>query len=328
MNARSTFLLKGIDMQENQRQYFYIMLNEISAMFDYPDIKEKGGIDKETLIEYACVQGVSGVYWDNDLQKFRCGKLAWADVINDNGIADKCVLTGVDWSIELPTEKVAYLLNYHTQNKEKRVQWFADIFSQIDNAQECLIENTKYTPVPVASTEAEKTEYENVLKRKQNGEKTTVMLRPGSNPLIQRAGQNQDENCRVLNLTDTSMIEKMHYLSEYHAEIKKRFATMYGMCFKSSSKAAQETVDEVHGMDNFSLIIPYLRKKCLEDFAERCKALWGWAGKEAVQFSELWQREDEAAEDASEPEEEAIAENKEAEQAEEKKEGAEDEAQI
>ncbi len=312
-NRRIDFLCKGIDMKENERQYWYLMLNEISAMLDYPPLRENG-IDVETLVEYAIVNGVAGVVFDAETGKYRCGKLRWSDIVNDNGIAETCVLTGVDWSEEYNTADVAYLLNYHTQNPEKRVQWFADMFAQIDNAQECLIENTKYTPVPVASNDKEKTEYETVLRRKQEGEKVTVMLRPGSNPLIQRSGQNIDENARVLNLTDPTMIEKMHYLSEYHAEIKKRFATLYGMCFKSSSKSAQETVDEVHGMDNFSLILPHLRKKYMEEFAEKCKQLWGWAGKEAVTFTELWQREDEAAEEASEPEEETISENSEAEE--------------
>ena len=312
-NRRIDFLCKDIDMQENERQYWYLMLNEIAAMLDYPPLREHG-IDVETLVEYAIVNGVAGVVYDADSGKYRCGKLRWSDVVNDNGIAETCVLTGVDWSEEYNTADVAYLLNYHTQTPDRRVQWFADMFSQIDNAQECLIENTKYTPVPVAMNDTEKREYETVLRRKQAGEKVTVMLRPASNPLIQRTGQNIDENCRVLNLTDPTMIEKMHYLSEYHAEIKKRFATMYGMCFKSSSKSAQETVDEVHGMDNFSLILPHLRKKYMEEFAEKCKQLWGWSGKEAVQFTELWQREDEAAEEAAEPEEETISENSEAEE--------------
>ena len=68
-------------------------------------------------------------------------------------------------------------------------------------------------------------------------------------------------------------------------------------------------------------IQPCLRKKYLEDFAEKCKQLWGWAGKEAVVFTELWKREDEAAEEASELEEETISENNEAEEG-----GAEDAA--
>ena len=316
------FLYKDIDIAENAMMYLDIMMNECGAMFEYPSLEENG-IEIETLLQYAMVSGCAGIYFDEREQKYKCGKLKWSDIVDDNGIAAKCVLTGATWSKEIPTEKVAFLRNYHTQQPERKIVWFADMFAQIDDAQSCLIENTKYTPVPVASNQNEKEEYEAVLKRKQAGEKITVMLRPAANPLLQRTGTNQDENCRILNLTDTNMIEKMHYLSEYHAEIKKRFATMYGMCFKSSSKSAQETVDEVHGMDNFSLIIPSIKLKELKKFADMCKEKFGWAGAETAKYSELWQREDEAAEEACEPEEESIKENEEAEE----KEGEENAAE-
>ena len=311
---------KELQLDIAANNYFRLMLDEYTSMFSYPDLTEKGGIELETLLEYGAIRGCAGVAWSEEQQKYVCGKLAWSDVPNDNGIADKCVLQGVSWSEEFATEKVAVFRNYHTQTPETRMSWFAQMFAQIDDSQGCLVDNTKYTPVPVASTDAEKTEYENVLRRKQNGEKITVMLRPASNPLVQSGtGQQQPENARVLNLTDVSMIEKMHFLSEYHSEIKKRFGTLYGMCFKSSSKSAQETVDEVNGMDNFSLIVPYIKKRFLDEFAEQCKRLFGWAGKETVKFTELWQREDESAEEASEPEEESIEENAEAETADEEK---------
>ena len=308
--------------------YFRLMLDEYTAMFSYPDLYDKGGIEIETLLEYGAIRGAAGVAWSEAQQKYVCGKLAWSDVPNDNGIAPKCILQGISWSEEFDTEQVAVFRNYHTQSPENRMSWFAGTFAQIDDAQGCLLDNTKYTPVPVASTTAEKIEYENVLKRKQKGEKVTVMLRPAANPLIQRSGQQQQENARVLNLTDPTMIEKMHYLSEYHSEIKKRFGTLYGMCFKSSSKSAQETVDEVNGMDNFSLIVPYIKKRFLDEFAEQCKEKFGWAGKETVSFTELWKREDEAAEEHAEPEEESIEENAEAETADDLEGGAEDEQNV
>lgn len=308
-------LNKELQLDLAANNYFRLMLDEYTAMFSYPDLWEKGGIEIETLLEYGAIRGCAGVAFSEEQQKYVCGKLAWSDVVNDNGIAPKCVLTGVSWSEEFDTEKVAVFRNYHTQTPETRMSWFAQMFAQIDDSQGCLVDNTKYTPVPVASTTAEKTEYENVLRRKQNGEKITVMLRPASNPLIQQgSGQQQNENARVLNLTDVSMIEKMHFLSEYHSEIKKRFGTLYGMCFKSSSKSAQETVDEVNGMDNFALIIPYIKMHFLKIFADECAEKFGWSGSDTVSFTELWKREDEKAEEASEPEEETIEENAEAEQ--------------
>lgn len=268
--------------------YLFLMLNITCSMFEYPSLSENG-VELQTLLKYAMKHGCSGVVWDNEEQKYKCGWLSWATIKDDNGIADKCILTGVNWSKEYDTDKVAYFRNYYTQTPESQMMWFAEQFAETDNAQRALIRHCKYTPMPVASNETERTEYENAMKRNMNGEDITVIVRPQSSPLLQE--QRTQEDDRILNLNDQTAIEKMHFLSEYHAELKKRFGALYGMCFKSSAKSAQESIDEIHGMDNFSLIIPHMKLNELKLFADKCKSLWGWKGAETVDFSELWKRE-------------------------------------
>lgn len=290
-------------MNNRAYDYYCFMADMISDMCAYSDLWERThvpdddltGIELATLIQYAMVSGVSGVAYNADLGRWVCGRLSWSRVPNDNGIADRCILTGVSWSKEYAIKDVAYYRNYYTQNAENQLKWFALQFADTDTAQKALIRHTRYTPMPVASNEAEQREYQNAMERNINGEDITVLLRPQSSPLLGN-GQRQTEDDKILNLSDPEMIGKMHFLSEYHAELKKRFGALYGMCFKSSSKSAQETVDEVHGMDNFSLIIPYLKLKSLKDFADQCKRKFGWAGSETVDFTELWNREDEKAE--------------------------------
>ena len=290
-------------MNNRAYDYYCFMADMISDMCAYPDLWERtrsaydelSGIELATLIQYAMVSGVSGVAYNADLGRWVCGRLSWSRVPNDNGIADRCILTGVSWSKEYSINDVAFYRNYYTQNPENQLKWFALQFADTDTAQKALIRHTRYTPMPVASNEAEQTEYKNAMKRNIDGEDITVLLRPQSSPLLGN-GERRTEDDKILNLSDPEMIGKMHFLSEYHAELKKRFGALYGMCFKSSSKSAQETVDEVHGMDNFSLIIPYLKLKSLKDFADQCKRKFGWAGAETVDFTELWKREDEKAE--------------------------------
>ena len=292
-------------LKVNNRAYDYycFMADMISDMCAYPDLWERTrvpdddmtGIEIATLIQYAMVSGVSGVAYNADLGRWVCGRLSWSRTPNDNGIAERCILDGVSWTKEYGITDVAFYRNYYTQNPENQLKWFAQQFSDTDVAQKALIRHTRYTPMPVASNEAEQTEYKNAMKRNIEGEDITVLLRPQSSPLLGN-GQRQTEDDKILNLSDPEMIGKMHFLSEYHAELKKRFGALYGMCFKSSSNSAQETVDEVHGMDNFSLIIPYLKLKSLKDFADQCARKFGWAGSETVKFTELWQREDEKAE--------------------------------
>lgn len=270
------------------KNYLYLMQNIVYTMFNYPALPEHG-IDIETLLKYAMLKGVAGVVYDDESKEYRCGWLDWSTIENDNGIADRCILTGRHWSKEYDTEKVAYFRNYYTQTPESQMTWFAEQFAETDTAQRALIRHCKYTPMPVASNDAERTEYENAMQRNINGEDITVLVRPRSNPMLQEQRTLEDDH--ILNLSDGTMIEKMHFLSEYHAELKKRFGALYGMCFKSSAKSAQETTDEIHGMDNFSLIIPHMKLNELKRFADMCKAIFGWSGSETVDFSELWKRE-------------------------------------
>lgn len=266
--------------------YLFLMQNIECSMFEYPALSENE-IEIQTLLKYAMIQGCSGVVYDEDESIYKCGKLTWSTIRNDNGIADRCILHGVDWAKEYSTDKVAYFRNYYSQNPESQMMFFAEQFAETDNAQRALIRHCKLTPMPVACNETERKEYETAMQRSINGEDITVLVRPKSNPLLNE----QREDDRILNLSDSRSIETMHFLSEYHAEIKKRFGALYGMCFKSSAKSAQETTDEIHGMDNFSLIIPHIKLNELKLFADKCKSLWGWSGSETVDFSELWKRE-------------------------------------
>ena len=273
--------------------YYTLMMQIYGSMLVYAALEENG-IEMQTLLQYAAMSGISAVCKVGS--EYRCGALHWASPQDDNGIADRCTIHGRTWAAEFATDDIAYFRNNWLQQPE-RLDWFARMFAECDDAQKCLIRNTKCVPVPVAATKTEQKEYENVLRAIQSGCDTVVMLRPASNDVMQDTAQKETD--RVLTISDPTMIEKMHYLSEYHAELKKRFASLYGMCFRSSSKSAQATVDEVHGMDNFSLLIPYNKRAELELFADKCSRLWGWAGSETVDFSELWKRENESAEIAS-----------------------------
>ncbi len=284
-------LKKEIALTGAAFDYYDMMIADISAMLEYDDLPAHG-IEVETLIENAAACGVAGVGIVNGV--YRCGMLHWAGVIDDNGIAPRCVISGSFWSKEFDTKDIAYYRFTHAQNSAQHLRWIAQQFANVDDSQRSMVRNTKYTPIPVVSTETRRAAYEDAMKRQQRGEDITVIVNPEANSIFHDSVA-QKENDRILNIGDAAMIEKMHFLSEYHAELKKRFGSMHGMCFKSSSKSAQESRDEIHGMDNFSLIIPYNMRKEMRLFAEKCKKVYGWRGKEAVCFSELWRREDDDA---------------------------------
>lgn len=291
-------LRQTVALSQAAYDYYDMMIANIAPMIEYDELRAHG-IEPDSLIEYAAAVGVAGVCRIGD--EYRVGMLHWSDVIDDNGIAKKCVLSGSYWSQEFKTEDIAYFRFTHAQRPATHLKWFARQFANVDDSQRAMVRNTKYTPIPVVSTEAERQKYEEAMRRQQQGEEITVIVNPQASPLFSDKAR-QQENDRILCIGDAAMIEKMHFLSEYHAELKKRYGAMYGMCFKSSSKSAQESLDEIHGMDNFSLIIPYNMREEMRLFADKCKKLWSWAGREVVRFGELWRREDEQADTESQRE--------------------------
>ena len=284
-------LRQKVSLSQAAYDYYDMMIANIAPMVEYSELRAHG-IEPDSMIEYAAAVGVAGVCKIGD--GYRVGMLNWSSVIDDNGIAKKCILNGSFWSEEFKTDEIAYFRFTHAQRPATHLRWFARQFANVDDSQRSMVRNTKYTPMPVVATEAERQKYEEAMRRQQDGEEITVIVNPHSSPLFSDRS-NREENDRVLNIGDAAMIEKMHFLSEYHAELKKRFGAIYGMCFKSSSKSAQESLDEIHGMDNFSLIVPYNMREEMRLFADKCARLWGWADRSAVRFGELWRREDEQA---------------------------------
>ena len=203
------------------------MQNIVFSMFVYPSLGENG-IETETLLKYAMRNGCSGVC--NIDGVYKCGVLSWSGVVDDNGISPKCVLTGTDWTQEFETKDIAYFRNYYTQSPETQMIWFAEQFAQTDLAQRALIRHCKLTPMPVASNETERIEYEKAMERNINGEDITVLVRPRSNNLLQNGARTLEDD-RILNLSDPRAIETMHFLSEYHSELKKRYGALYGIFF-------------------------------------------------------------------------------------------------
>ena len=112
----------------------------------------------------------------------------------------------------------------------------------------------------------------------------------------------------VLRLTDENAVEKMHFLSEFHYELIRRYCTLYNMPFRTNSKSAQSLESELHNTDIFSQIINTNRLKCRQDAAEKINTMFGY--NIAVDYSDLLKKENEII-DSNVKEEIAEAEEKE-----------------
>lgn len=90
----------------------------------------------------------------------------------------------------------------------------------------------------------------------------------------------------LLELSDVDDIQNLQYLAQYRENVLKRFYNRHGHSLQTTGKIAQQTTDEIHGMDSVSMIYPLNKLKFRKAMCDEVNKLFGrsWS----VDFSETW----------------------------------------
>ena len=81
----------------------------------------------------------------------------------------------------------------------------------------------------------------------------------------------------------------IQYLSEYWDQVQRRHFARRGLAAKTSSKHAQVTTDEVHGLDCVSWFYPLSKLQTRQEAIEHINQLYSL--QISVRFSDIWQQE-------------------------------------
>ena len=240
---------------------------------------------------------------------FTITRAAFVGIPNQIGETDKIVVEGTDYALELDrkTDKVVIIKNNdYLYSEYINLSWFADMLARTDDSERALIIWSKMHPIAKAQTGIDVDRLKEVLKNIiENDDLYNVI--DDNTKLI--TGQPQSRDDSVLRLTDENAVEKMHFLSEFHYELIRRYCTLYNMPFRTTAKSAQSLESELHNTDIFSQIINANRLKCRQAAAEEINKVFGL--NISVDFSELIRKENEII-DSNVKEEVAEAEQKEA----------------
>lgn len=160
------------------------------------------------------------------------------------------------------------------------LSWYAHLISEIDLSMNANIINARLHPTPVAKDSKSKTVIDTVLNNMRDGKLESVV----SDNVLNEWTDNYD--IPMLSLTNISNIEKIQYLSRFYDDTLKRFYNMYGHALQTQNKTAQQTTDEIHGMDSTSLVIPLDRLKCRKEMVDNINKLFDT--DISVDFSPTW----------------------------------------
>lgn len=220
---------------------------------------------------------------------FTITRAAFVGVPNQIGETDKIIVEGTDYALELDrkTDKVVIIKNNDYMYSEyNNLVWFAEMLARTDESEKALIIWSKMHPIAKAQTGIDVDRLKEVLKNIIENDDLYNVIDDNTKVIT---GQPQSRDDSVLRLTDENAVEKMHFLSEFHYELIRRYCTLYNMPFRTNSKSAQSLESELHNTDIFSQIINANRLKCRQDAAQKINDMFGY--NVSVDYSELLKKE-------------------------------------
>lgn len=127
----------------------------------------------------------------------------------------------------------------------------AATLAEIDLSILYLIHYTRLYPVFKAADEKTRDKIVQAFKNMEVGKPLTII----DKPLLEELGI-ETKSLETETLTNPELASVIQFTSKLREDVKRWHFTKYGQTINSSSKLAQETVDEVNGAVSASLIIP------------------------------------------------------------------------
>ena len=165
--------------------------------------------------------------------------------------------TASEYIIDIPTDggyifsekdKIIMLRNsFAMVNTLKNVDWFAAEFANIDMTLKSLSKGARRSPA-IKTMSCNVNAYTQAAKNAYNEDAEIQVIADNSDMLTGTAAKSDS----VLDLTDPTIADKIHFISEYREELERRLCTLHGVPFSTTAKSKQNLSDEIHDMDMIS----------------------------------------------------------------------------
>lgn len=290
-NFKPTFSQMAAYMDTIKRadSNFSYLLCADCMMFDYKGLPET--IDQLYLEQYLNLSGIAaiGKTVDGD------GKLYAAPFASRNGQLDQYGL-GIDCNAFVPNgenirgeigKDVAIIYNNSNHTPQTDLFFDTQIFTEIDKSTNSNVLFARIAPIFTAVDDKTKEQIKAVIENVIAGNLETVV----SENLLDMFGlQAGTENVKILDVFQhPERVQYVQYLSQLYDALMRRHFSRRGLSIKTPTKAAQQSTDEIHGMDSVTWFYPINKLNARKQGVEMVNQIFGTSI--TVDFSEIWKQE-------------------------------------
>lgn len=281
-NFNNLYLTKKQKKELNNIGYDITGIDLLTTMFRYSG-KCTEGVNTDYIDIILTNEGIAGL-WLKD------GKLNYG-VPTVSGLMGKKYTyegtTGMVLNVFNPNVSVngvegtdfVYIFNNKTQTPDLQRIKFAELFTQIDTSMQACLKKAIPSNMIGCANDKIKNAVNTALKSGDNGEPNTIVATAYEEENLGTAIQSYE-------LSDTTLIEKLQFLSKFRDDTLSRVATLYGMALNSTGKMAQQNNIEMQGYNLFSRILPYNMLETRRFAVERFNDIFDTDLQ--VEFSEPW----------------------------------------
>lgn len=164
---------------------------------------------------------------------------------------------------------------------------YSSVLAEIDVSEKLNVLFARHLRIPKVHDQKEKMAIESAVQALYNG-KVDAVISDNVHDAREFLTDGLNKPDMFLELSDVKDIDKLQYLNQYRDNIVKRFCQLHGISTQVTGKLAQQSQDEIHANDNFSMVLSDDFFFRFENFLDEVNKVFGqnWDYERAPAFED------------------------------------------
>lgn len=266
--------MQELKNENNKFRYMCELMNLQATQFVYENLPET--IPAEFLEMYLMINGTCAIGKPKGTNELYCAIGSYnGDVVAYLPDSYTAAVVGLDEISGKINQDVVVACNNLSRTPEYDIAATVDMLCEIDISENINVIFARLSRLPIAENDKEKAQLESAIKSIIKGDPLTVASRYAQNVFDEFLAGERKEKEKFLDLVDPDKINNLQYLNQFRDNIMKRFLMRRGYMFNVTTKLAQQTNDEIHGSDRYSILYVLEQYNCRKKFVEQTNKLFG-----------------------------------------------------